>query len=224
MPPSPVGVSVLLPISFQVDEPSLMKGVLQQVADRINQAFRSGYVEALRVRVLAEAEKRILSTPQYLAMTADPRVRGEMGLANPQQAFLEIVQGIAANMQVAIDLARVSGLGLTGGVTVSLLRTDMADVLTLPSSSFQSEKGFDVRWLEWGLTAGASVVVSGFSFLPADRMKGRYKGRTGLGLMRKGGQGWSVPSPFGANWIFQAFQGAEAVIGDVMVQELVRRL
>ena len=102
-------------------------------------------------------------------------------------------------------------------VEFSFVRSDFSDLLSLSSSSFMTEKGKDIPWLNWLLTQGDRVVVADYRYIPADN------GRSGYGIMI-GGKSFRVPPQFSGtpqnNFVHQVFDGKDKELESIMIHLL----
>ncbi|MDA9779048.1 hypothetical protein N9D38_11445 [Rubripirellula sp.] len=98
-------------------------------------------------------------------------------------------------------------------VEFSFVRSDFSDLLSLSSSSFMTEKGKDIPWLNWLLTQGDRVVVADYRYIPADN------GRSGYGIMI-GGKSFRVPPQFSGtpenNFVNRLFDGKDKQLTDIL--------
>ncbi len=126
-----------------------------------------------------------------------------------------IVEAIASACEVEPGKVVVANGRIEGSLTIRLLRTDLAEVLSANGSSYTSEHGHRVDWLDWLLTRGDSLIVLNFHFYP-----GNIAGsRTGIGIMGRGGV-WRVPPEYsgipGNNWLTRALANLASPLEDVV--------
>lgn len=203
-----------------IDESDLRRAILQEAASRINSRLPQA-VAPIRLRLGQVVQHTIEASPEYASLRGG-KLQAELGIIDAQGAVERIVQGILSGMEVELRPVFVVGNTITGGMSVKLLRVDLADVLNSPGTSFQSEGGYQIEWLDWLLTAGDSVVVVDYEFLAGPHPHSR----TGLGVMRKGVVGWRVPPEFAGrpddNWLTRALNNLDAEAEVVLGQELGR--
>lgn len=154
----------------------------------------------------------IQSQPEYSALLGGT-LQGEFGIPDPQSRLNEILDAIRTGQVVKRTPAKISANGIKAGIKLQMVKSDFADLLSLGSASFDTEKGTRLDWLKWLLTEGDTIIISNYEFL-----LGSYpNSRTGLGIMRQfGGSGWRVPPEYAGtvknNWITRAIDSASQSI------------
>jgi hypothetical protein len=145
-------------------------------------------------------------------------LRGELGM--PKGEELSRMQAIlnVLSQQVLVEPVNVSVSGGTfrsGGLRIMMFKNDFTDLFKLPEANITTEKGVNLPWLEWLLTAGNKILISGY-----DVNYGNYGSRTnkqGMAISRSGlavmvpGQtlNWGLGSAGGTpknNWITRAIE------------------
>jgi hypothetical protein len=191
-------------------------------------AMTAAVVRRLKREVPRLVYELVQSSPEAASLKGG-RLRGEMGLVDPDRAVAEISSAVAA----AADIRQIpcvvrGGVVSSGGVDVGLLRSNMSDALSAELSSFVSEGKFRIPWLSWLLKGGDRVLVSEYQFYP-----GNYpNSRTGMGIMRtprgrsKFSAGWSVPTEFsgteGDNWLTRSLGKIIGPITTIVEEEVAR--
>lgn len=161
----------------------------------------------------------IKAQPEYTNLIYGD-LRYEFGLLNAFARLDAILNTIIQSVQVEIKNIQVRGSGFTGGLTINAVRSGYVDLLSLPESSFLTEKGVQLDWLEWLLLEGNDVIIADYRF----RRINTPRSRTGGGLMIKGGD-WSVPSRFSGtvrnNFITRAIDDIQEPIKKVVKKCLI---
>jgi hypothetical protein len=166
-----------------------LSGFEKQINAEIKRMIRAIIVSAspsIQVKVGDILEDAIRSSPEYISLLGG-KLYHELGVLNAQSAFSEIIAVIKKNIEVRY----INTPGALGGISISYIRKNNDDVLSIPSAKFISEGGFAVEWLNWLLTKGDSIILIQYHY----RGIVTPKSRTGQGLMIKGGQ-WRVPPEF----------------------------
>jgi len=87
------------------------------------------------------------------------------------------------------------------------------NLLSLSSGVAATEKGANLRWLEWLLKEGDRIVVIGYRYQPSE------DGRAGGGTMLSG-SGFRVPPQFSGtvedNFITRAFSGRSSELSQLL--------
>ncbi len=193
---------------------------LSELAPQIERVFvrMRGPVTA---RVSARFAERVMSAPETISLLGGD-LKGQMGLVDPLGAVQSIINAILTGLVVQAGPVRAAGPGLVGHFAVKLFRNDLSEPLSSPEARFTSpERGFDIRWLEWLLTAGDAVINPQYHFRAGDF----HRSRTGLGVMGKSGF-WKVPAEFSGhvtdNWLTRAVEGFEGEVGAIVIKEFLR--
>jgi hypothetical protein len=135
-------------------------------------------------------EKYILEQPEVQAAISED-LRYELGLVDPMERFLNIIDALTVDIQADLTPIVMSGDTLKGGMIINLIDVDYSRALGLGDAIVTTEKGQKLPWLYWMLFEGAGQVVDGYSveFGPF--------GRTGGAHMVEGIDGsWGVPAEF----------------------------
>ena len=157
----------------------------------------------------------IMSTPEYRSLQGG-RLQAELGVTLPLERITAIIDTWVNNISVE---TKVSSNPLLS-IDIGFLQEGYGDVLSLPESSYEYEKG-TIPWLEWLLLEGDKRIVRRYQFSPTQRGS-----RTGLGIMRPSGRsGWQVPSEFSGtetnNFATRAFDGVDTKI-EKIVESVIR--
>jgi hypothetical protein len=124
------------------------------------------------------------STDIYLIN--NPNNRYELGITTEQ-----LVSTMAAVANVVISAIRIEITNHPGGLRLFFDQEVLSSIKSISEGEYTSynKKGEEklVQWLNWLMTAGSRIVVEDYHFYGASG-----KGRTGGGLMYKGGW-WRVP-------------------------------
>jgi hypothetical protein len=101
-----------------------------------------------------------------------------------------------------------------GGLTFYIQPSDFQNLLGLPEGHILTGNGSDLHWLDWLLTKGDSVVVSGYRYDPTGG-----RGRSGGGIMIGGGYFRVSPQFSGTisdNFVTRALENKEKEISLIM--------
>lgn len=148
--------------------------------------------------------------------------QGVFGSLNAQFGFIagtapEAVAAIvsAVSDSISVEFEAVNG-NLSGGIRFYLQPDNFANILSLPEGFIPALSG-SLPWLEWLLTRGSTIIVSGYSYSPDN------SGRSGGGTMRLG-KAWRVPPQFAGtvedNFITRALEGREKQISSILRRAL----
>jgi hypothetical protein len=132
-------------------------------------------------------------------------LNAEFGLppGSPFDAIHAIASSVASATEVTFK--KVSNK-LTGGIVFNFQSTSFSNLLGLPQGHVIADFGGSLHWLDWLLTKGDTIIITGYFYKP-----GR-KGRSGGGTMKEGGFFRVNPRFSGTvenNFITRAFLGRE---------------
>ena len=191
----------------------IIKRMMKVVAVNLNLTMYSCQKD-IEIAVKGLLSDAIKGQPEYSNIIYG-ELRYEFGLLSAFARLDAILNAIIQSVTVEIKNLKVRGSGFTGGLTINAVRSGYADILSLPESSFLTEKGVQLDWLEWLLLEGDSIIIGDYHF----RRVNSPRSRTGGGLMIKGGT-WSVPSEFSGtiknNFITRAIQDIQEPIKKVV--------
>ena len=187
-------------------------------------------LQSMAIRVSARIGELIVQaidqSPEAKSLRGGP-LQGELGIhasvgADPDHVIAAVGQVLADGMDVEVIPVRKVGKGIEGGMLIKVMKQDMSDVLGIFGASFESERGYQIDWLEWLLKRGDEIIIADYMF-----QNGSFNGRsrTGLGLMVHKGQ-WRVPPEFSGttsnNWITRTIVSSESGIERIVLEELKR--
>lgn len=148
-----------------------------------------------------------------------------MGLEAPSKATQAIVDAVVNSVTLTNLGVRVAGSDLRGGLRITVLKADYSEVLGLKESSFSSENGHRVPWLDWLLTGGTKELISDYTYL--GKPLPDYS-RTGIGIMVRSRRGWSMPSEWAGtsadNWITRGLETLEPAMALILQSAIERNL
>lgn len=194
----------------------LEQQILKGIAAEINRALTAS-IYPIKMRVGPLVMDAIEATPEYQSLL-NGTLRVQLGLSTAENALIAIKQTVANNMEVTVSPASVVAGAISGGLDISILRSDYEDVFALQGSG-----GSPIKWLEWLLTAGDSIVVAEYDVyytsLDPDS-------RTGEAIMIKG-EGYRIPPEFSGtqdnNWLIRAIFPLQDNILGIVTEEVMRR-
>ncbi len=153
-----------------------MSAYLPTVCRKVETAIHNALVPALE------------ASEEYQALVNGP-LDAHFGLPDARKRANAIIQKAADSVHCQAVQVRARGDKLTGGLRITAIPSDFADLLALPEASLTTGKGANLPWLQWLLTAGDSIIIAdyGIDF-------GAYpRSRSGEAIMMKGKTAWKVP-------------------------------
>tara|TARA_R100000008_G_scaffold62018_1_gene39308 strand:+ start:1185 stop:1826 length:642 start_codon:yes stop_codon:yes gene_type:complete len=167
------------PTSFHRHIVKEVFNVLKQNENNINEGIK---------KKLQETIMEMLFNSPAVSSLMGGKLQAELGVVSAESTMIEVIDTWMNNIHVS---TKAGGSPLLT-INIGILTQGYGDVLSLPSSVYQSAGGEMIEWLRWLLLEGDKTIVDYF-FLPGNRSKSR----TGLGIMvRKGGRRWSIPPEF----------------------------
>lgn len=193
---------------------ALVKGINKKLPPLFNNAK-----ESIKNTVISSLKNQ----PEYSSLL-NGQLKYEFGLPDPQQRLDRILTVLENSMVSSLDKVSISGNSLKGGFKIEFIRSDYSDILPLPESSFVTEKGSKLEWLNWLLLQGDSAIVMGYSFV----LGGFRFSRTGGGIMKSNESGlWRVPTQFAGsvdnNWIVRGILGCSDEIQQIL-NSIIKKL
>tara|TARA_Y100000361_G_scaffold151884_1_gene170164 strand:- start:2318 stop:2983 length:666 start_codon:yes stop_codon:yes gene_type:complete len=195
-------------LEITTSDAEIKKIIMQQIADDLNSNFRA-IAEDIDKNIKPIIYNAIHECYELQALRG-PYLRGSLGLTSSQatSASQKIAQVVSDS--VIVKTKTVTANNLSAGLQVFIQPEDYANVLSISGAvvSYRSrrfKRTIDLPWLDWLLTKGDQILVSGFEFEPGGNL-----GRSRTGRMVKAPAGsWRVSPEYsgtkGDNFITRAF-------------------
>jgi hypothetical protein len=200
----------------------IVKEILRQCADMMDTAM-SNAIPKIRQVVQQHISEMIRISPAYTSLISGT-LREELGVVDASRVLNQIIETISANIQVDVEKPYAKGNSINGGFTISILRSDFADIVNLPGAEYVSKSGSVVPWLHWLLFAGTTPVITGYKIKMDVATAGS---RTGP-IMIKSKENWSVPAEFAGtqedNFLTKALDPLRTELEDIIVKEIEARI
>lgn len=193
-----------------------------ELSRRINQAIArelNSKIKSNKNKVVNRIKRAIPLWLESRPEIAELRSNQTPGSLNAQIGFPrgtadyavdEIIDGIVQSIQV--DVKDVTN-SLKGGIEFAIQPASFTNLLSLPSSTFTTETGTTLEWLNWLLKLGTRTIVFGYSYTPD------LGGRSGGGVMEGGGL-WRINPVFAGtaedNFITRAFENREKELANIL--------
>ena len=152
----------------------------------------------------------IISSPEYSSILSG-LLKYEFGIPDSLSKLDGLLNVWTQNLSVTYTPPLVNYNGsVSSSVTIAMIKSDFSDVLgTDYASVVDRKRGYILPWLSWLLLEGSVTIVNGHQVI----FGSNPRSRTGLAVMRKGGNGWKVPKRFAGtsndNWITRAIASSE---------------
>lgn len=193
---------------------SILKALLPEVNDRLNQAFYN-----IKTDMILLVQNAIVSAPEYSSIMSG-KLKLEFGLPD-SSTRLEQLMSFWKFIDVEYSKARISGKKISGSFAISMIKSDYSDVLSSSAAVLRTEKGQDLNWLEWLLLFGDKTIIKEYNV----QLGANPNSRTGGAIMRASSSGkWGVPSEFAGvatnNWITRAIDSVSDQINALLLKAL----
>lgn len=207
----------------RIIEENILKAAVTEINKRLNtQAFKG----ALQKRVRDILHDAIMQQPEYQSLISDSgKLRQSLGLEDTHLVD-RIVQIWVRGVNVSISPVRILGSSLSGRITIQAIPEDYSDVLGSKSSTYKTEDGLTIPWLEWILLRGDEIVVAsyGINWNPVYQKYSRTEGP----IMTPFSGGWRVPPEFSGtadnNFITRAVLYALPAVEQALKTEVLNRV
>ncbi len=160
----------------------IMKSYVKDINKHIRRA-----VPKIKRRLQPFVFNAIFNCPEMLSIRGG-KLRIDLGVVSDPS--YQIAEAVAESVDVKITKFKYSGGSITGGARVNIQPTDNLNLLSLPDSTYITEKGEEIPWLDWLLSYGDKIIIVSYGVL--------YKsgGRTGGGIMTQGNAPFQIDPRF----------------------------
>jgi hypothetical protein len=150
--------------------------------------------------------------PEYASLKSGS-LRFEFGI--PDSSVVDdLVEKIAETVTINASPVKISGAGLSGGFTLTAIKTDDINGIINDSSAIveDTKRGYSLPWLEWLLFRGNQTIIKGYDV----KLGPNDNSRTGNAIMVSSNNNWRVPAEFAgtssSNWTTRAVERLESNI------------
>lgn len=167
-------------------------------------------------------EDAIKKSPEYASLIGG-KLQGSLGVVDPEEALGKAINVWLGQIVCKLDKFRFVGNEVRGAFKLEIIETDKSQVIDLSTSSYVTEKGDKIPWMEWLLTAGNNTIVLDYIAVTGN-FKHIPQSRTGLGLMiRKVDRAYKVPAEFAGdkddNFVTRALEPLVEQIEKIIIEE-----
>lgn len=193
-----------LNITLKENSQQIQRKIFEATRNYLNQKFPGmlkDFEDAAKKRIFYS----VILQPEWESIRSGT-LRVELGLVDGENRLYSILDYWLQNIEAKFTKFK-AGNNLTGGVKLIAVNNNYADILSLPEANLVTEKGENLPWLKWLLTAGSQILIGDYSF---EFQAGR--GRTGGGFMDLGGS-WGISQNYsgisGDNFITRAIDSVQ---------------
>lgn len=204
--------------SLKINNQQFLSGLRNTLRTNLNSAIHLAVIDINR-ELQSLIQSLLMASPEYQSIL-NGLLNTEFDLKNSNDILNEILGTLQRGIVVTTEPVRFDGIGLRASINVSMIKSDFSDLLALSGTSYESKQG-EIKWLEWLLTRGDSIIILNTSF--DHNLKGNS-------TTLSSGRGWRVPPEFAgtitSNWITRTFDVVKirGLVFNIMARALQRRL
>ena len=192
----------------------ILKSLLPEVKELLNTSFRKSQNDIKEVVASA-----IRNSPEYVSLQSGV-LKSEFGLDNSSSRLKEILD-FWSNLTVEYKTPKISGNSIVGGFSVSMIRSDYSDAISLGVAKVTTDKGQVLPWLQWLLLFADKQIIKDYEV----KIGSYPNSRSGNAVMKKNiSSRWGVPPTFAGsiedNWITRSIDSVENDIYKILEQSL----
>lgn len=186
----------------------ITKKILVAYAKEIN-IYLQQAAPKIRINIQKLLGDVLRDTREYESMTMHGSLQKELGLDYPVARLQSIIDVWLNSVRVDVTRVKATKNSFFGGLTISMIYADYADVTSLPDANVLTDKGEVLPWLSWLLEFGDRVIIYEYDVYPKIGVRNTPGSRSGLGIMVKHKyKQWGVPTEFAGtpenNWVTRA--------------------
>jgi len=195
----------MITVKIKESDAQLQRSINKAMAEYFNKRIRSKNRTVVG-KIKRAVENWVLGQPEIRSLLNDGvpnSLSSQFGLptGSSQSVVNSIVAAVADSTQIQITKLNDK---LQGSIEFRFQPSNFANLLSLSSGVVTTERGINLKWLEWLLLEGDRIIVVGYRYQPSE------DGRGGGGTMLSG-SGFRVPPQFSGtsdnNFITRAFSG-----------------
>lgn len=196
----------------------ISKNILKALLPEVNKFLKKSFSKCEKT-IPDIVITAIKSSRTYDSLTSsNGTLRLHFGLSNSQSAVDSIVKALD-NIVLDYKKPSIKGNQITGGFSLSMVRSDYSDIINLPAAKVKTAKGEVLDWLQWLLLFGDKTIIKNYEV----KIGNNKRSRTGGAVMVKGGR-WGVPPEFAGtikkNWITEAIDSIEDQVQNLLAKSL----
>jgi hypothetical protein len=205
----------MLSIKLLESDNDIITKINKSIARRLNVLIKR------RAKIVQNDIKRLIPSwiseqPEVISLNSDGTdgsLNAQFGLRPGQSAIViaDIINAISES--IFVHITPVSPVNLSGGISFSIQPTDFKNLISLSSGIVVTEKLQQLHWLDWLLTEGDKVIITGYQYVPSDG------GRSDGGTMKLGRSFRVEPSYSGTvddNFVTRAFTGRDKQLATLL--------
>ena len=196
----------------------ISKKILEALIPQINTYLKKSF-DKIKPQLSDTVINAIKAAPEYDSLLSG-ELQAEFGIPD-SGSRLQNILNIWQNIVFEYKQATIKNNQISAGFILKMIKSDYSDVIAIDAAIFTTEKGSDLRWLEWLLLFGNKTIIKDYNVI----LGPNPRSRTGKAIMRGVTNGkWSVPAEFAGypndNWITRAIDSANDQINNLLQQNL----
>jgi len=209
-----------LAMDFSRNNQGLFKKILNGVVSQLNFSIKSS-IPHIRVEIGELVASLVDKCPEVQSMRGGD-LQAELGFISPEYFIKALLAIIKESVYIDFQPFKVSGEQLLGEFSISVIKADFQDLLSMKDASYKSGDN-DVNWLYWLLNAGTDIVVADYRIRYG--VFARKESHSGRAIMVPKGS-YSIPAQFAGrpndNFITRAIEipGIEDMFGSIIEKNL----
>jgi len=200
-----------LSLSILETNSTINKMILDELRVQLDRTMQKSAKE-LPSKIKPLLSDALKQEPEYASLKSGS-LRFEFGI--PDSSVVDdLVEKIAETVTINASPVKISGAGLSGGFTLTAIKTDDINGIINDSSAIveDTKRGYSLPWLEWLLFRGNQTIIKGYDV----KLGPNDNSRTGNAIMVSSNNNWRVPAEFAgtssSNWTTRAVERLESNI------------
>jgi hypothetical protein len=191
------------------------KDILLEIYRYISKALDSS-MTAIRSRIVQITNSALESSETLFALNGK-QLATDLCI-NDTTIVSNIIEAVLDSISIEKIPLKVAGNSISGGIDIKILEDNFSEIISLPGGSYTTLNGFNVPWLEWLLFYGTTTLIPRGKLIQTKR--GVIVGRSPTNFSLS-------PAHAGTrsdNFLTRAIKPLEPAIGNILEQELARRV
>ena len=215
-----------LTITILESNAEISRRILRSLAKSLNNAAMSALPEI--TQQIKKIVKAAIEGSREYGELQGGTLQAELGVPSAPSRLSKITDIWLSNISIKRKPIRASGGSrITGGFSIGMIKKDWSDVLSSSESSYTTDKGKNIPWLEWLLIAGDKTIIDDYVFSP--NITEGARSRTGLGIMKQAAKRrWHVPPEYAGttqnNFVTRSLNGISDDVINIISKEISRKI
>jgi hypothetical protein len=202
-------------ISLIENDNYIRNSIMEILKKEINKALDSTVLK-IKDPIIQVIKTALKNEPEYSSLMSG-QLRSEFGIDDTSKIDIAI-NNISNSILIEKKLMSVNNFGLSGGLDLKIINSqDFGGALT-DSTAFvnDSERGYNLPWLEWLLLKGNSIIVRNYEV----KYGQNSRSRSGDAIMIDSSSNWRVPPEYAGtvrdNWTTRALSRVDSSITKII--------